>query len=395
MLNFIYYPVSAILWFWHKAFGFVLGANSGFAWALSVIFLVFTLRVVLYKPFVNQVRTQRQMQEFQPQIKALQKKYAGDKQRLAVEMQKLQKENGFNPIAGCLPVLAQAPVFIGLFHVLRSFNRTGESIGQLGLTVEQNRELPNYVFSVEDVNSFLNAKLFGAPLSSAIRSTTDQLAAFGGASKTSIVAVAVPLMVIAAIATHFTARASVARQAMNPTAAAAAPQAALMNKLVLWVFPFFVLFGGPFLPIAILLYWLSNNGWTLAQQHYVFGVMAKEEAVKKSDAQERKAASAPKPGAKPTNLKKGRTATAAGDTAVSAAPDGPAGESVAETEQRLSLEKPAPDPGDGSPRPRGSRTGGAAGSATRRKGSANRGPGGTRGSGSSGTRAGSAGRKKR
>ena len=43
-------------------------------------------------------------------------------------MQKLQKEHGFNPIMGCLPVLAQAPVFIGLFHVLRSFNRTGTGV---------------------------------------------------------------------------------------------------------------------------------------------------------------------------------------------------------------------------------------------------------------------------
>ncbi|MFZ0875476.1 MAG: membrane protein insertase YidC, partial [Pseudonocardiaceae bacterium] len=48
MLNFIYYPVSAILWFWHKAFGYVLGPGNGFAWALAVVFLVFTLRAVLF-----------------------------------------------------------------------------------------------------------------------------------------------------------------------------------------------------------------------------------------------------------------------------------------------------------------------------------------------------------
>ena len=94
VLNFIYYPVSAILWFWHKVFGAIpfLGPDSGIAWALSVVFLVFTLRLVLYKPFVKQVRTTRQMQELQPQIKALQKKYAGDRQRQAMELQKLQKE---------------------------------------------------------------------------------------------------------------------------------------------------------------------------------------------------------------------------------------------------------------------------------------------------------------
>ena len=81
------------------------------------------------------------MQELQPQIKALQKKYGKDRQRMALEMQKLQREHGFNPILGCLPMLAQMPVFLGLYHVLRSFNRTSTGIGQLGLSPERNREL--------------------------------------------------------------------------------------------------------------------------------------------------------------------------------------------------------------------------------------------------------------
>ena len=138
-LDIIYYPVSAIMWVWYKAFAFVLGPSNFFAWALSVMFLVFTLRAILYKPFVRQIRTTRQMQELQPQIKALQKKYGKDRQRMALEMQKLQKEHGFNPILGCLPMLAQLPVFLGLYHVLMSFNRTQTGIGRLGLSVEENR----------------------------------------------------------------------------------------------------------------------------------------------------------------------------------------------------------------------------------------------------------------
>ena len=168
MLDFIYYPVSWILWVWHQVFGAVFGPSSGAAWALAVVFLVFTLRLILYWPFVKQVRTTRQMQELQPEIKALQKKYANDRQRMALEMQKLQREHGFNPLMGCLPVLAQAPVFIGLFHVLRSFNRTGTGIGQLGMTPEENANTPNYVFSVDEVQSFLSARIFGAPISSYI-----------------------------------------------------------------------------------------------------------------------------------------------------------------------------------------------------------------------------------
>ena len=123
-LDFVYYPVSGIMWLWYKLFGLILGPTNFFAWGLSVMFLVFSLRALLYKPFVRQIRTTRQMQELQPQIKALQKKYGKDRQRMALEMQKLQREHGFNPILGCLPMLAQIPVFIGLYHVLRSFNRT-------------------------------------------------------------------------------------------------------------------------------------------------------------------------------------------------------------------------------------------------------------------------------
>ena len=308
MLNFIYYPVSAILWFWHRVFSVVLGPSSGVAWALSVIFLVFTLRAVLFKPAANQLKTQRQMQEFQPQIKALQKKYSNDRQRLATEMQKLQKENGFNPLSSCLPILLQAPVFIGLFHVLRSFNRTTGGFGVNSMSAQDNANTANYVFSPEDVRSFLDAKLFGAPLAAQISSTVDQLAVYGGqVTRVDIGLVAVPLMIIAGIATHFTARASVARQAENvASAAAATPQTAIMNKLVLWVFPLFVVVGGPFFPIAILLYWLANNGWTLVQQHYLFANMAKQEEAKRTDAVERRAATAPRPGAKPVMTKKAK-----------------------------------------------------------------------------------------
>ncbi|MET8652681.1 MULTISPECIES: membrane protein insertase YidC [Nocardia] len=307
MLDFIYYPVSWILWFWHRVFAAIpgLGPDNGLTWSLAVVFLVFTLRVLLYKPFVKQVRTTKQMQELQPQIKELQKKYKNDRQKMALEMQKLQKDNGFNPLMGCLPVLAQVPVFIGLFHVLRSFNRTGHGFGQLGMSPEENANTANYVFSAADVQSFLGARIFGAPISAFITTPTAELQAFadygGIPSKLSIALVAIPLMVIAGLATHFNARASVARQTPE---AAANPQAAMMNKLALWVFPLGVLVGGPFLPIAILLYWVSNNIWTYGQQHLVFGRMAKEEEEKKQAKLELRAQNAPKPGVKPVSTKK-------------------------------------------------------------------------------------------
>ncbi len=305
MLNFIYYPVSWIMWVWHWVFDLITPnspGGNGVAWALSVVFLVFTLRAILYKPFVKQIRTTKKMQEINPQMQAIRKKYAKDRVKMTEEMQKLQKEHGFNPLLGCLPMLLQIPVFIGLFHVLRSFNRMGTGMGQLGMTAEQTRSYGNYAFSAEQVRNFLDARLFGVPLSSFLTEPTAQFQAFvekGAAidfTRWQIGAVVVPLMLIASFATHMNSRASVARQSPE---ALENPQTRIMNKLSVWVFPLGILATGPFFPIAILLYWVANNGWTYVQQHIVFGRIAKEEDHAKAIKEEKRKASAPRPGERP------------------------------------------------------------------------------------------------
>jgi YidC/Oxa1 family membrane protein insertase len=317
-LDIVYYPVSWIMWVWYKLFAFALGPSNFFAWALSVMFLVFTLRALLYKPFVRQIRTTRQMQELQPQIKALQKKYGKDRQRMALEMQKLQREHGFNPILGCLPMLAQIPVFLGLYHVLRSFNRTTGGFGQPHMSVIENRLTGNYMFTPVDVGHFLDANLWGAPIG-AFMTQRSGLDAFTDFSRPAVIAVGAPVMILAGIATYFNSRASVARQSPE---AAANPQTAMMNKLALYVFPLGVVVGGPFLPLAIILYWFSNNIWTFGQQHYVFGMIEKEEEAKKQEAIERRAANAPAPGAKPKRTPKTTPESGNGSTTGSAVADG-------------------------------------------------------------------------
>jgi YidC/Oxa1 family membrane protein insertase len=344
-LDYFYYPVSAIMWLWYKAFAFLLGPSSFFAWTLSVMFLVFTLRAILYHPFVRQIRTTRQMQELQPQIKALQKKYGKDRQRMALEMQKLQREHGFNPILGCLPMLAPIPVFLGLYHVLRCFNRTTTGIGQLGLSPERNRELGNYVFSATDVGHFLDANLFGAPLGATMTQRGGSLAAFTEFSRPAVVAVGVPVMILAGIATYFNSRASVARQSPE---AAANPQTAMMNKLALYVFPLGVVVGGPFLPLAIIFYWFSNNIWTFGQQHVVFGMIEKEEEAKKREALERRAANAPAPGAKPKRSPRNAPGGGNGSPAASDGSDGDRPAAEPSTDQAVGNSTPAgrtPRPG--------------------------------------------------
>lgn len=300
MLNFIYYPVSFILWAWHKAFSSLLpgdGIPGGIAWTLSVLFLVFTLRAILYKPFVSQVRSMRKMQEFQPELQKVRKKYANDKQKQAAEMQRLQKEHGVNPIAGCLPLFVQIPVFIGLFHVLRSFgpvNAQGIPVDVDNVTIRTQ----NYFFDQAGVLSFNNASLFGAKLGSWVTQGPAVLA-YAHTTISSMIIVSIPLMIAAGIFTHITARHSVARQIASGQGSEN-PQTAIMQKLMLYVFPIGVVVGAPFLPLAILLYWVANNLWTLGQQYVVYRRIDAEQAQKREDIAVARQSLAPKVGQKPT-----------------------------------------------------------------------------------------------
>ncbi|WP_284743434.1 membrane protein insertase YidC [Amycolatopsis sp. RTGN1] len=294
MLDFIYYPVSFILWCWHKVFGFVFGEATAISWILGIIFLTFTVRGIMFKPFVNQVRSMKKMQDFAPEMKKVQKKYANDKQRQAQEMQKLQREHGVNPLGSCLPMLLQIPVFIGLNWVLRAFTIQPKDGGA---------KTENYFFNKHDVDSYVNAKLFGVNIGEAIH---NGVTAIGGSGASgwhwNVLPVALPLMIVASIATHLTARHSVARQ----NAASATPQTAIMNKLTMYVFPLGVLVFGALFPLGLLFYWLANNGWTLMQQRLVYTKIDKEEAARKAEAAEKRASLGPKPGQKPAAPKVGQ-----------------------------------------------------------------------------------------
>ncbi|MGV9792605.1 MULTISPECIES: membrane protein insertase YidC [unclassified Gordonia (in: high G+C Gram-positive bacteria)] len=387
MLNFIYYPVSGIMWVWHWLFDHITPntpGGDGIAWALSVVFLVFTLRAILYKPFVKQIRTTKKMQEINPELQAIRKKYAKDRVKMTEEMQKLQKEHGFNPLLGCLPMLLQIPVFIGLFHVLRSFNRTATGMGQLGMSPEETRNAPNYFFSVDQVQNFLDARLFGVPLSSFITQPVTEWQAFVEPgqpidfTRMNIVIVVIPMMIVASIATHMNSRASVARQ---PEAALENPQTRMMNMLALYIFPLGILVTGPFFPVAILLYWMSNNIWTYGQQHLVFGRIAKEEEEAKLAKQEKLKANSPKPGAKPVRMKKGQASTSDETVAADAAtetdaavtdaaasePEETDGASSAATEAGVK-----PKPGQKPTRP-GGRSGSGSSPGSKKQNSGNRG----------------------
>ena len=271
MFDIFLYPVSAVLWFWHKLFGAVLSPDSGLAWVLAIVFLVFTIRVLLIRPALSQLRAARRMQELAPKMQKIREKYRNDRQRMAQEIQKL----GANPLGGCLPALLQIPVFLSLYWVLRDFTP-----GATG----------NHAFDRDGVVSFLNADIFGAKLGNWINQPVADLAAFG-TDRAHMIAVGVPLMLIAGLATFLSMRMSMRRQ-INPN-----PQFASISKALMYLAPVGMLVSGFFfpVPIGVLLYFLANNAWTFGQQHFLTARVDREEAAKA----EKKKVAGPRPGQKP------------------------------------------------------------------------------------------------
>ncbi|HUV09417.1 MAG TPA: membrane protein insertase YidC, partial [Acidimicrobiia bacterium] len=86
---------------------------------ISIILLTFTIMLLLYPLTAKQAKSMIAMQRVQPEIKKMQAKYKNDRTKLNEEMMKFYQENKINPLAGCLPLLVQLPIFFSLFQVLR------------------------------------------------------------------------------------------------------------------------------------------------------------------------------------------------------------------------------------------------------------------------------------
>jgi len=98
-----------------------LHGSVGFTWAWSIVALTLMVRLLLVPLMVKQIHSMQNLQRHAPQMKELQRKYKADKKRQQEELMKFYKENQINPAASCLPMLAQFPVFIALYLVLRKF----------------------------------------------------------------------------------------------------------------------------------------------------------------------------------------------------------------------------------------------------------------------------------
>jgi YidC/Oxa1 family membrane protein insertase len=242
----LYWLVSWIMIGWHWFFSLFLDADSGASWALSIVGLVVVVRILLIPLFVRQIKSMRNMQLIQPQMRELQKKYGHDRERLSQEMMALYKNTGTNPFSSCLPILAQAPVFFVLFHTLNGI-ALGEAYGAFG-------QYPDLFESLAD------STIFGAPLAASFASAYD----YPNPETTRAIAA---VMVVLMTATTFFTQRQLMRQNM-PKAALEGPFAQ-QQKILLYVLPLMFLFSGYYFPLGVVLYWLTSNIWTMGQQFYV------------------------------------------------------------------------------------------------------------------------------
>jgi YidC/Oxa1 family membrane protein insertase len=100
-----------------------LHTTTGLSWAFSIIALTLMVRIVIVPLTVKQIHSMQRLQALAPEMKALQQKYKTDKKRQQEEMMRFYQEHQVNPLASCLPILLQIPIFISLFFVLRDFEK--------------------------------------------------------------------------------------------------------------------------------------------------------------------------------------------------------------------------------------------------------------------------------
>ena len=113
---------QVLLFFYHSLDGVL--ANP---WWLSIALLTVVVRTLLFPLTIKQVKSMRAMQDLKPEMDRIRNQYQGNRQKQQEETMKLYRERGVNPLGGCLPILVQMPVFIGMFYVIRKFG--GYTIG--------------------------------------------------------------------------------------------------------------------------------------------------------------------------------------------------------------------------------------------------------------------------
>jgi len=208
--------------------------SVGLSWGFSIIALTVVVRALLVPLAIKQAKSMRGMQLIAPEIRALQAKYKDDRQRLNQEMMEMYKRHQVNPFGSCLPLIAQMPVFISLFYLLREDLKTdicGPAIpeGASLVDVECDRVMPG------------SADFFFIPDLTA--------AATGG-------------VLVALITMYIGSQLLSSLLMMNVTADKT-------QRYIILALPFvFTVFILNF-PAGLIVYWITTNLWTVGQQYVI------------------------------------------------------------------------------------------------------------------------------
>lgn len=263
MIEFMIYPVSAIMKFWHWLLSSVFGLDATMAWLLSLVGLIVTIRSIVLPTAWIQLKSTRKGQLLQPQLKELQSEFnertdAEASKWLQAERKKLHKENSYNPLTGCLPVLIQVPIFIGLYQVILRMSRpqdAGEGPRSIGF------------LTPSDIDSFLTIKFWDVPIPAYVQMPEERLALLGTTREATMQAV-LPLALAActftAINMLFVLWRGFRTQDWSNGVAVGVSRFMTWMSILMPLILFSTAFTAP-LPLAIILYWFGNNFWTMMQ----------------------------------------------------------------------------------------------------------------------------------
>ncbi|GIH98005.1 membrane protein insertase YidC [Planobispora takensis] len=247
-LNWLYTAVATVITWIHAGYSTFIPPDNGLNWALTIITLTVLMRLLIFPLFLKQMRSSKKMQELAPKVQELRKRYKNDKQRMNQEVMALYQGAGANPLGGCLPILAQFPIFISMFTVLQAMAN-----GQ-----------PKFGMTQQLVDDARAAHIFGAPLPATFFTSSTDIQAFGADPVVTKIVLAI-FVAISSLTTFLTVRQSVTRSmAQMPDNPMAQQQ-----KILMYISPLFAIFSLNF-PLGLILYWVTTNLWTLGQQHWFY-----------------------------------------------------------------------------------------------------------------------------
>jgi YidC/Oxa1 family membrane protein insertase len=212
----------------------------GVSWGWSIVLLTVVIRALLLPLAFRQFHSMQKLQQVAPELKAIQAKYKEDKQRQQQEVMKFYKENEINPFASCLPLVAQIPVFIGLFYTLRTRLRADICPGKQ----------PHHLVNGHSVVNTAHTVACGPHSGAGFLFIHDITSPATGLTLVALI--------VLYVGTQLASTLMMSTPTMDPT-----------QRRIMMLMPlFFVVFIINF-PSGLIVYWITTNAWTMLQQYVI------------------------------------------------------------------------------------------------------------------------------